>query len=153
MALCVAEFSMKHRVLACAAMILLVPPGYAADDPRVRVDMPDMMKSHMLANMRDHLLTLSDIQAALSMGQYEQAADLAEKRLGMSSLESHGAAHMAGFMPEGMQAIGTGMHRAASRFAVAAQEAGVTRDLSRSLSALSDVTRQCVACHAGYRLK
>jgi cytochrome c556 len=36
---------------------------------------------------------------------------------------------------------------------VVAQEAGVTRDLPRALGALSQVTMQCVACHAGYRLK
>jgi cytochrome c556 len=45
------------------------------------------------------------------------------------------------------------MHKAASRFAVTAQEAGVTRDLPRALGALSEVTTQCVACHAAYRLK
>jgi cytochrome c556 len=59
----------------------------------------------------------------------------------------------AGFMPQGMQDTGTTMHQAASRFAVAAQEAAVTRDLPRALGALSQVTQQCVACHAGYRLK
>ncbi len=52
-----------------------------------------------------------------------------------------------------LQDIGTGMHHAASRFAVVAQEANVTRDPSHSLRALSEVTQQCVACHAGYRLK
>jgi cytochrome c556 len=71
----------------------------------------------------------------------------------MSSLEAHGASHLAGFMPQGMQDIGTAMHKAASRFAVTAQEAGVTRDLPRALGALSEVTTQCVACHAAYRLK
>ena len=107
----------------------------------------------MLANMRDHLLTLSEIQSALAKGEYDVAADLAEKRLGMTSLESHGAAHMARFMPKGMQEIGNNMHRAASRFAVQAQEAQVTRDLPRALGALSEVSQQCIACHAGYRLK
>ena len=60
---------------------------------------------------------------------------------------------VAGFMPKGMQDTGTAMHQAASRFAVIAQEAAVTRDLTRALGALSQVTQQCVACHAGYRLK
>jgi cytochrome c556 len=60
---------------------------------------------------------------------------------------------MAGFMPAGMQEIGSAMHRSASRFAVTAQDAAVTRDLPRALAALSEVTAQCVACHAAYRLK
>jgi cytochrome c556 len=71
----------------------------------------------------------------------------------MSSLQSHGASHMAGFMPKGMQETGTAMHQAASRFAVSAQETAVTRDLPGALGALSRVTAQCVACHASYRLK
>lgn len=147
------EPRVKHPNLSLIALSLLIMPVHAAEDLRVAVEMPDMMKSHMLANMRDHLLTLSEIQSALAKGEYDVAADLAEKRLGMTSLESHGAAHMAGFMPKGMQEIGNNMHRAASRFAVKAQEAQVTRDLPSALGALSAVSQQCVACHAGYRLK
>lgn len=123
-----------------------------ADDPRQPVTMPAMMQEHMRANMRDHLLAIGEIQAALAAGQYEAAAETAEKRLGMTSLDAHGARHVAGFMPDGMQAIGTTMHHAASRFAVTAQEVAVTGDLARALGGLAEVTRQCVACHAGYRL-
>ncbi|MBZ0248529.1 MAG: cytochrome c [Burkholderiales bacterium] len=60
---------------------------------------------------------------------------------------------MAKFMPEGMQAIGTAMHRSASRFAVAAADAGASGDTRKALGALADVTAQCVACHAAYRMK
>lgn len=136
------------------AGLLTTPFSLAAeDDSRVAVDMPSMMRAHMLANMRDHLLTIQEIQSVLASGNYDAAADIAEKRLGMSSLQSHGASHMAGFMPKGMQETGVAMHQAASRFAVTAQEAAVTRDLPRALGALSQVTTQCVACHAAYRLK
>jgi hypothetical protein len=130
----------------------LVSSVCVADDPRQPVSLPAMMQEHMRANMRDHLLAISEIQAALAGGQYDAAAEIAEKRLGMTSLEAHGARHVAGFMPEGMQAIGTAMHHAASRFAVTAQEVAVTGDLARALGGLAEVTRQCVACHAGYRL-
>ena len=134
--------------------LLAAPIAPAAEsDSRIEVDMPAMMQDHMRANMRDHLLAINEIQSLLAAGKYDAAADIAEKRIGMSSLESHGASHMAGFMPKGMQSTGTAMHQAASRFAVTAQEAGVTHDLPRALGALSQVTTQCVACHAGYRLK
>ncbi len=136
-----------------AALLAIPFPLAAQDDGRVAVPMPDLMRAHMLGNMRDHLLALQEIQGVLAAGDYDAAADIAEKRLGMSSLQSHGASHMAGFMPEGMQATGAAMHQEASRFAVVAQEAAVTRDLSRALGALSRVTAQCVACHAAYRLK
>ncbi|MDO9467861.1 MAG: hypothetical protein Q7J36_11225 [Thiobacillus sp.] len=134
--------------------LLALPLTLAAgDDSRVAVDMPAMMRTHMLANMRDHLTALQEIQSHLAAGEYDAAADVSEKRLGMSSLQSHGASHMAGFMPKGMQETGTAMHQTASRFAVISQETVVTRDLPRALGALSRVTAQCVACHAAYRLK
>ena len=136
------------------ASLTAAPIAPAAEgDSRVAVDMPAMMQDHMRANMRDHLRAINEIQSFLAVGKYDAAADIAEKRIGMSSLETHGASHMAGFMPKGMQDTGTAMHKAASRFAVTAQEAAVTRDLPRALGALSNVTSQCVACHAGYRLK
>lgn len=123
-----------------------------ADDSRQPVSMPAMMQEHMRANMRDHLLAISEIQVALASNHYDAAAEIAEKRLGMTSLDAHGARHVAGFMPDGMRATGTAMHHAASRFAVTSQEAAVTDDLRRALEGLAEVTRQCVACHAGYRL-
>jgi cytochrome c556 len=124
-----------------------------AADTRQPVELPAMMREHMLANMRDHLTALAEIQAALAAGKYEQAADVAEQRIGMSSLERHGASHMAPYMPKAMQDIGTNMHRAASRFARAAQEAGVAKEPARAIGALAEVTQQCVACHASFRLK
>jgi cytochrome c556 len=121
-------------------------------DARIRVQFPEAMRLHTLANMRDHLLSLQKIDVALARGAFEDAANVAETRLGMSSLEAHGAAHLAPYMPKGMQEMGTQMHRAASRFAVEAQNAAVGNDVRPALAALGDVMAQCVACHAAYRL-
>jgi cytochrome c556 len=140
-------------LLVFSGLLAASIPLAAEDDGRVAIEMPDMMRAHMLANMRDHLLAMQEIQGSLAAGKYDTAADIAELRLGMSSLQSHGASHMADFMPKGMQETGTAMHKAASRFAVLAQEAAITKDLPRALGALSEVTASCVACHAGYRLK
>jgi len=130
-----------------------IPQGAPGADGRVEVDFPPPLKEHTLANMRDHLTTLLGIQDHLARHEYDQAAALAEQRLGMSSLDLHGAHEVAPYMPKGMQDAGTAMHRSASRFAVSLQEAAIDRDLSKPLAALADVTRACVACHAGYRLK
>jgi hypothetical protein len=108
---------------------------------------------HTLANMRDHLQALQEIQSHLGTGHTDVAAKIAETRLGMSSLGSHGAAEVSKYMPQGMQDAGTAMHRAASRFAIAAQEAGVTGDLKPVFAGLAEITAQCVGCHAGYRIK
>ena len=113
---------------------------------------PEPMRSQTLANMRDHLLALGEIQEALSRSQFDQASDIAEQRLGMSSLELHGAHEVAQFMPKGMQDAGTAMHRSASQFATVAKDASVTGDLKPALAALAKVNQTCVACHAGYRL-
>ena len=162
---------LMKRAVAPAAVLLIVLGGLSlgwaqhahtggqhgemnqGTDQRQFVRFPDQLREHTLANMRDHLLALQEIQEALGRGQENLAAQIAERRLGMSSLSLHGAHDVAPYMPQGMQDIGTSMHRNASRFAVEAQNAGVTGDLKPALEALSKVTAMCVGCHAGYRLQ
>ncbi|HVR59963.1 MAG TPA: hypothetical protein VMT72_24410 [Pseudolabrys sp.] len=127
--------------------------GPAAPDTRQFVKFPAPLIEHTLANMRDHLQSLQEIQSHLAMGHTDIAAKIAETRLGMSSLGLHGAADVSKYMPQGMQDAGTAMHRAASRFATTAQDAGVTGDLKPVFAGLAEITAQCVGCHAGYRLK
>ena len=137
--------------LACVLILGVLYTGYASAakvDAREIVPLPDMMRQHMLGNMRDHLAALHDILSALAQGELDGAGDVAEQRIGMSSLLAHGASSMAPHMPKGMHAIGTEMHRAASRFAVVASEG----DLQQALAGLAQVTQQCVACHAAYRV-
>ena len=125
----------------------------AGPDTRQFVKFPAPLVEHTLANMRDHLQSLQEIQSHLAMGHTDVAAKIAETRLGMSSLGLHGAAEVSKYMPHGMQDAGTAMHRAASRFAITTQEAGVTGDLKPVFAGLAEITAQCVGCHAGYRLK
>lgn len=124
-----------------------------AVDDRELVRFPDAMKAHTLANMRDHLLALQEIQGALAASDFDRAADVAEQRLGMSSLGLHGAHDAARFMPKGMQDAGTSMHRNASKFSVSARDTAVTGDFRPALAALAEVTGACVSCHAAYRLQ
>jgi hypothetical protein len=142
---------MKDFLYAILSIILFsfTSISTADEDPRQLVKMPEMMQQHMMSNMRDHLVAINEILITMASGELEKAADVAESRLGMSSLESHGASHMARFMPEGMQQAGTNMHRAASRFALKAQEGEVLP----AYVALSEVTSACVACHSGYRIR
>jgi hypothetical protein len=122
-------------------------------DARQFVEFPPVLVEQTLANMRDHLQTLQEIQLHLGMGHTDIAAKIAEERLGMSSLGLHGAAEVSKYMPQGMQDAGTAMHRAASRFAVTAQDTGVTGDLKPAFTGLAEITAECAGCHAGYRLK
>ncbi|MCX7314242.1 MAG: hypothetical protein NTV56_21645 [Alphaproteobacteria bacterium] len=125
----------------------------SAKDDREFVRFPDALREHTLANMRDHLLALQEIQEAMARGQEAVASRVAEQRLGMSSLGLHGAHEVAKYMPQGMQDIGSQMHRNASRFAIEIQNSGATGDLKPALESLSNVTSVCVACHAAYRLR
>jgi hypothetical protein len=144
------ETKQKTVRLATMALVILINPlSLAGDDARQLVEMPLMMQEHMLSNMRDHLRAINEILASMGTGELDKAADIAERRLGMSSLETHGAGHMAKFMPDGMRAAGTTMHKAASRFARKAQEGEVLP----AYRMLTEVTSSCVACHAAYRIR
>lgn len=157
---------MGTKVVILAAALLggmLNPPALgqsqsgvmapASADGRQLVQFPEAMRLHTIANMREHVSTLQQIVDALSRNEFDRASNLAEQRLGMSSLEAHGAPHLAPYMPASMQDIGTQMHRAASQFAIEAQNASVSGDPRPALAALSKVVQQCVACHAAYRLQ
>lgn len=138
---------LKYTVLVllfCTSPIL-----WADDDTRVHVELPEMMQNHMMANMRDHLETINKILIYLANNELDKAATIAEQRIGMSSLDSHGASHMGKFMPKGMRQAGTNMHKAASRFALKAEEG----EILPAYKSLSEVTSTCVACHSAYRIK
>jgi cytochrome c556 len=145
-----------HRHPMAAPAAASQPAGHAGHsgaDSRQAVAFPAMMKEHTLANMRDHLLALAQIQQALAQGAPDQAAQIAEQRLGMTSLAAHGAHESSRLMPQGMQDSGMAMHRSASRFAIEAQNSAATGDLKPALAALAQTTQACVACHAGYRFQ
>jgi len=149
----------KSRLFFVVAIgVLLISPatGQVREDDREMVQFPAMMQEHMLGNMRDHLRALEEIYAALSRGDTEQATDIAENRVGMSSLGLHGAAQLAEFMPPPMQAMGTQLHRAASQFVIAVQNADTEQTFGsqqKVFAALSDVTAACNACHSAYRIR
>ena len=131
------------------ALLLTSTQIVADEDTRQLVELPEMMQKHMMSNMRDHLKTINEILIHLSNKEMDKAAKIAEQRIGMSSLESHGASHMGKFMPKGMRQAGTNMHKAASRFALKAEEG----ELLPAYKMLSEITSTCVACHSAYRIK
>jgi len=143
-------------VAAAGFCFAVVSAAQAQEDTRELVKLPPMLQQHMLANMRDHLRALDEILGDLADGDVDAAADIAEKRLGMSSLSLHGAAHLAKFMPKAMAEIGTQMHRAASRFVIVAQDAELNpgrESQHRVYRALQAVTENCNACHQAYRIR
>lgn len=136
-------------VITIGLTLMATSQAVADNDPRQLVELPAMMQQHMLSNMRDHLAAIDEILVKMGKGELERAAEIAETRLGTSSLDSHGAHHMAQFMPQNMRRMGKTMHRAASRFALTAQEG----DILSAYRALAEVTSACVTCHAAYRIR
>lgn len=141
---------MLHRPFLTIPLFFLlsIPAAWSEPDSRIMVELPTPMKTHMLQNMRGHLVVIDQLLQLLSREQLDKAADLAEAELGMSSLDKHGASHIAPYYPEGMRQAGTRMHKSASRFSRTAQEG----DPLAAYGALQQVTAACVACHAGYRV-
>lgn len=137
------------NIITPILLIFITNISTAEEDTRELVELPEMMQTHMISNMRDHLVVINEILINMSTGQLDKAGEIAEVRLGMSSLESHHASHIAKFMPKAMQEAGTNMHKAASRFALRAEEG----DKLKAYTALSEITSTCVACHAGYRIR
>ena len=128
-------------------------PPAAVPDKREIVTMPPQLKQATLREMREHLASVSDIQAALSKGDYTLAAQIADTRLGLSSTQHGDMQASARYMPAGMRELGFAMHQRASQFSVAAQDVAVTGDVRPALAALSRMTANCVACHAAYKFK
>jgi hypothetical protein len=113
--------------------------------------MPEGAQRLLRQDMLDHLILVNQLLALLGAGELEQAAALAESRLGVPSMGRHRGTGMGPgrFMPPEMHRLGISMHHAASEFAEVAR-AG---DPAAATAALQRVTTFCVACHAAYRIR
>lgn len=139
------------KALISVLMFLLLSIPFIANAERQSAELPSHVSKQLMSNMRDHLEALEDITLLLSESNYVDAADTAEKRLGMSTVEIHYKKHVGKYMPKGMRDIGSQMHKAASDFAISAREAEKDGGLNKAFAALSQVMKQCVACHDLYR--
>ena len=121
------------------------------NDHRQFVEMPDAARQLMRTDMLDHLSALNEIIGHLASKNLDTAAEVAESRMGKSSMGKHRASGMGPgrFMPLEMRNLGWGMHEAASEFAVAAKKG----DINNAYAALQKVTSACTACHYSYRTR
>ncbi len=123
----------------------------AAEDTRSLVQMPTEARAALRAEMLDFQTALHQIIVALAGGRFAEAADVAERQIGVSAMGRHRTAppnaRPGMFMPAEMHVIARDMHVAASEFAKTARGG----DLAKSLEALQAVTGACVGCHRAYR--
>lgn len=139
--------------LLLATLPALAQPPAPPQDARQLVNMPDLPRSLMRADMQDHLAALNEIIGYLAENKLSAAAETAETRMGQSSMGKH--AYIARgqgpgrFMPDTMRQMGWNMHDAASDFAKVAKSG----DQGKSLAALQQLTSSCVACHMSFRTR
>lgn len=120
-------------------------------DTRQLVSMPAQARELMRKDMLDHLSAINEIIGYLASNNLDAAADVAEKRMGRSSMGKHRGTGMGPgrFMPLAMRNLGWGMHDAATEFSKIAKKG----NLKNSYLAFQNVTGSCVACHYSYRTR
>ena len=139
----------KKTILILILCIFTNVTANAEEETRQYVKFPPKLQLKQMSNMRDHMAALNEILKSLAFEELDEAADVAEKRLGLSARHSHDTGDLAKYMPNGMKQAGYNMHSAASHFAEIAKKG----NLESAYEALIPVTQSCVECHAGYRTR
>jgi hypothetical protein len=114
-------------------------------DRRTPVPLLPMMAHHQKQNMRDHLVAVQEIVAALAAEDFP-AVERAAARIGyseqMATMCTHMGAGAPGFTDQAMN-----FHRTADTISEAARE----KDGKAVASALGATLQTCTGCHATYR--
>ena len=138
-------------VLFCL-LTVLAGSLQAAEDARTLAPMPAAAAANLRTEMRASLLALNEILGLVAAGALRQAAEVAERELGVSAMGKHRSqpfdARPGPHMPPAMHAIGIDGHKAASEFARIA----ASGDREKTIAALPTLTSACVGCHYSYRL-
>lgn len=116
-----------------------------AMDQRAAVPLLPMMANHQKQNMRDHLLAVQEIIAALGSDDFA-AIERAVKRIGFSEQMGQMCTHMGRGAP-GFAEQALDFHHAADRIADAARQ----RDRARVLVELGATLQTCTSCHAKWK--
>ncbi len=150
--------SMNVKVLALFTTLIFSISASAGDmsDTRQLIKLPENIESKMLVNMRDHMAALDDIIAAVHAEQYDKAGDIAESRLGWSSLVRRGDQEVAKHWAAPMRKMADAMYRASSNFVIVAQNASVinTKESYRQvIGSIQKITIACRGCHGVFRVR
>jgi cytochrome c556 len=106
-----------------------------------------MMAQHQKQNMRDHLVVVQEVVAALGVRDFAKVAQSA-KRMGYSDEMGQMCKHMGAGAP-GFTEQALAFHHSADQIAQAATK----NDSAAVLSALAATLSTCTTCHAAYKQK
>lgn len=126
------------------------PQPTAADlldqmDKRAPVPLLPMMANHHKQEMRDHLVAVQEIVAALALDDYA-AVEKAAGRIGFSDHAGQMCDHMGAGAPAFIEQA-RAFHHTADRIGAAARD----RDRTRVLTELGATLQACTACHATWK--
>lgn len=114
-------------------------------DTRAPVPLLPMMAHHQKQNMRDHLVAVQEIIAALAVEDYP-AVEKAVARIGFSDQMGQMCNHMGAGAP-GFADQALAFHHTADRIT----EAAKARDSARVLTELGATLQTCTSCHATWK--
>ena len=124
--------------------------GSAADaldrmDTRAPVPLLPMMANHQKQNMRDHLVAVQEIVAAIATDDFA-GVERAAGRIGFSEQMGQMCTHMGAGAP-GFTEQALNFHHTADRIGAAARD----RDRARVLTELGATLQTCTSCHAAWK--
>jgi hypothetical protein len=114
-------------------------------DTRTPVPLAPAMANHQKQNMRDHLLAVHDIVAALATSDFS-AAERAAGRMGYSQQMEQMCHHMGAGTPAFTEVAMT-FHHTADTIGAAAKRG----DTGAVLAALGNTLASCTGCHATFK--
>lgn len=146
---CSRESPPAPTTTSSAATAAGAPPS-AADtldrmDTRAPVPLLPMMANHQKQNMRDHLVAVQQIVAAIATDDFA-GIETAAGRIGFSEQMGQMCTHMGTGAP-GFAEQALNFHHTADRIGAAARD----RDRARVLTELGATLQRCTSCHAAWK--
>lgn len=114
-------------------------------DTRAPVPLLPMMANHQKQNMRDHLVAVQEIVAAIATDDFA-GVERAAGRIGFSEQMGQMCTHMGAGAP-GFTEQALNFHHTADRIGAAAR----ARDRARVLTELGATLQTCTSCHAAWK--
>lgn len=114
-------------------------------DTRAPVPLLPMMANHQKQNMRDHLVAVQEIVAAIATDDFA-GVERAAGRIGFSEQMGQMCTHMGSGAP-GFTEQALNFHHTADRISAAARD----RDRARVLTELGATLQTCASCHAAWK--
>lgn len=114
-------------------------------DKRAPVPLLPMMANHQKQNMREHLVAVQEIVAAVASDDFA-AVEKAAAKIGFSDQMGQMCNHMGAGAP-GFTEQALAFHHAADRIG----EAAKAKDRARVLTELGSTLQACTSCHAAWK--